>query len=462
MRADITVIGGGPGGYVAALRAAQKGTQTVIVEKDKLGGTCLNVGCIPTKSLLASTGIVNEIEKWKGNGIKVDKVEFELDKIMNRKDKIVNKLVNGVASLIKNNDNITLIKGEAKIESNNKISVIKTKGEHKIIKTENIIIATGSQPIELPNFPYKNENIMDNTDALSIDEIPEKILIVGGGVIGAEFANIFNNLGSKVTIIEKLKRLVSYEEKIAGNHLKDVFKKRNIDIHLNSEVIGYEEVDNKFEVKFRKNNNEMKIVVDKILIAVGRKPIIKDVGLDKAGVNYNKRRIKVNNRMETNIDNIYAVGDANGNYQLAHVAFQEGIIAVDNALGGDKEINYNNVPRCIYTDPEIAAVGLTEEEAREKYGEDIKIGTFPYSLNGKALSDKEDGIVKTIVETEYNQLVGMLIIGAHATELIGQGTIAMSLESTVETIDDIILPHPTLSEMIKESVLDSIDMAIHI
>jgi dihydrolipoamide dehydrogenase len=462
MRADITVIGGGPGGYVAALRAAQKGARTVIIEKDKLGGTCLNVGCIPTKSLLASTGIVNEIEKWNGKGIKVGKVEFELDKLMKRKDKIVNKLVNGVASLIENNNNITLIKGKAKIDSNNKISVLKTDGEQKIINTDNIIIATGSQPIELPNFPYKNENIMDNTDALSIDKIPKEILIVGGGVIGAEFANIFNNLGSKVTIIEKLTRLVSSEEEIAGNNLKDVFEKRNIDIHLNSEVLEYEEVDNKLEVKFRKNNDEMKIEVDKILIAVGRKPIVKEVGLDKTGVNYNKKRIKVNNRMETNIDSIYAVGDVNGNYQLAHVAFQEGIIAVDNALGGDKELNYNNVPRCIYTDPEIAAVGLTEEEAREKYDEKIKIGTFPFSLNGKALSDKEDGIVKTIVETEYNQLVGMLIIGAHATELIGQGTIALSLESTVETIDDIILPHPTLSEMIKESVLDSIDMAVHI
>lgn len=462
MRADITVIGGGPGGYVAALRAAQKRVDTVIIEKDQIGGTCLTVGCIPTKSLLESTGIVNEIDKWNGKGIKINNIEFELNKLMNRKDKIVKKLVRGVSSLIKKNENINLIRGKAEIIDKETVRVKELNGDIKDIKSEKVIIATGSKPIEISQMPFLKEYIWDNKDALSTDKIPKDLLIVGGGVIGVEFANIFNNLGSNVTIIEKADRLLPDEEKVASNYLKDVFNQRGINIHLSSEVTEYKETDQKVEIEFLKQNNIKKIKVDKILIAVGRRPVLENIGLRNVGIDYNKRGIIVNNRMETNRDNVYAVGDVNGNYRLAHVAFQEAIIAVDNVLGGDKEINYKYVPRCIYTQPEIAAVGLTEKEAKREYGDKISIGTFPYSANGRALSEKEEGIVKTIIETNYNQIVGMLIIGSHATELIGQVTIAMNLESTMETIDEIIFPHPTFSEMIKESVLDSLDMAVHI
>ncbi|MGM0438373.1 MAG: dihydrolipoyl dehydrogenase [Bacillota bacterium] len=462
MRSEIAVIGGGPGGYAAALRAAQKGIETIIIEKDTLGGTCLNVGCIPTKSLLASTGVVNEINKWKGQGIKIGNIDFELNKLMDRKNKIVNQLVKGVTSLIKSNENIKLIRGKAKIVNKDEILIKKSNGENITIKSNNIIIATGSEPIEISNFSFNNKYIWDNTDALSIKKIPDDLLIVGAGVVGVEFANIYNNLGSNVTIIEKMDGLLPNEEKIAGNHLKEIFNRKGIDIFLDSEVQDYEEVDGKMRIKFSKGNVFKNITVDKLLIAVGRRPVLKNIGLDEVDINYSKKGIDVNNRMETNIDNIYAVGDVNGNYQLAHVAFQEAIVAVDNALGGDQEINYTCVPRCIYTQPEIAAVGLTEKQAIKKYGDNIKVGSFPYNANGRALSEKEDGLVKTIVETEYNQIVGMLIIGSHATELIGQGTIAIRLESTVETLEDIIFPHPTLSEMIKESVLDSLDRAVHI
>ncbi len=462
MTADITIIGGGPGGYVSALRAAQKGAETVIIEKDKLGGTCLNVGCIPTKSLLASTGIANEIKKWNGQGINVGKIEFEIDKLMKRKNRIVNKLVGGVNSLLSKNKNIRFIKGKGELVDKNKVQVVKKDENKEVIESENIILATGSKPIEIPSFPFSHDLIMDNKDALEINQIPENILIVGGGVIGVEFANIYNNLGCQVTIVEKMNRLIPTEETEVGDYLKEAFEKQGINILLNSEVNDWNELDNQLEVSYTHENENKILTVDKVMIAVGRSPLLEEINLDKIGIEYDRSSIRVNNRMETNIDGIYAVGDLNGNYQLAHVAFQEGITAVDNALSDDKEIDYNNVPRCVYTDPEIAAVGLTEKEATQKYGDKIKIGQFPYNFNGKALSGKDEGFVKTIVETEYNQLVGMLIVGSHATELIGQGTIAMALESTVETIDDIIFPHPTLSEMIKESTLNSLDMALHI
>ncbi|MCF8000760.1 MAG: dihydrolipoyl dehydrogenase [Halanaerobiales bacterium] len=462
MTADITIIGGGPGGYVSALRAAQNGAETVIIEKNKLGGTCLNVGCIPTKALLASTGIANEIKKWNNHGIKIGEVEFEIDKLMQHKNKIVNKLVGGVNSLLNNHENIRLIEGKAELVDKNKVQVTKSDGNNEIIESENIILATGSKPIEIPGFPFSHDLIMDNKDALEIEEIPENILIVGGGVIGVEFANIYNNLGSQVTIIEKMNKLIPTEETVVGDYLKEAFEEEGINVLLNSEVNNWQELDNQLEVSYTQDNENKILTIDKVMIAVGRSPLLEEINLDKIGIEYDRSSIKVNNRMETNIDGIYAVGDLNGNYQLAHVAFQEGITAVDNALGDDKEIDYNNVPRCIYTDPEIAAVGLTEQEANKKYDGNITIGHFPYDFNGKALSGKDNGFVKTIVETEYDQLVGMLIVGSHATELIGQGTFAMTLEGTVETIDDIIFPHPTLSEMIKESTLNSLDMALHI
>lgn len=462
MKADVTVIGGGPGGYVAAIRAAQKGAKTVLVEKKHLGGTCLNVGCIPTKALLGAVDIVDEIEKWRGSGLKLEeKPELNFPQIMKRKEMIVNKLVGGVASLLSQN-NVEYFEGHGVLEDPRTVKVKMDDGNNEIINSDKIILATGSEPIELPSFSFSSQGILDSSQALSLAEIPESMLIIGGGVIGVEFASIFNGLGTDVTVLEIMDRLIPGEDKDASLSLSEELQKKGIDVINGARAESWNRKNDMLNVTYSKDSEKNDILVEKVLVAVGRKPVLSDVGLDKIGIEYTDKGVKVNSRLRTNQDNIYAVGDLIGNYQLAHVAFQEGMVAVDNALGADKEVNYEAVPRCIYTRPEVAAVGLTEDKAREKYGDKLKIGKFPYNFNGKALSEKEEkGFVKVMVEPEYKQLVGCVMTGSHATELINQANIALSLESTVETIDDIIFPHPTISEVLKEGVLDALDMAIH-
>ncbi len=459
MKVDLTVIGGGPGGYVAAIRAAQRGLKTILIEKNKLGGTCLNVGCIPTKAILESISIIDEIEKWDGSILNVDKYSLNYSEVMKHKTEVVSKLVGGVDSLLASNG-VEVIQGTGKIINRNTIKIYNNDSNREI-KTDKILIATGSQPIELPGFSYDNPGIIDNTGALSLDEVPEELLIIGGGVIGSEFANIFNSLGSKVTIIEMMDRLIPEEDKKASTILKDSFELAGINVITNAKADSWENIGDKYKVTYSKNKQTSTINADKILVSIGRKPVLSELGLENAGVKYNKKGIIVNSRLRTESENIYAVGDVIGNYQLAHVAFQEGMVAVDNILGKDKQVNYGAVPSCIYTHPEIASVGLNEEKAREKYGDNIKIGEFQYSHNGKALSEKEEGVVKVIVESEYNEIVGALIVGAHATELINQFNILKIFESTIETVDDIIFPHPTITESIKEAALDSLDIAIH-
>ncbi len=459
MNVDLTVIGGGPGGYVAAIRAAQRGLKTILIEKNKLGGTCLNVGCIPTKAILESISIIDEIEKWDGSILNVDKYSLNYSEVMKHKTEVVSKLVGGVGSLLASNG-VEVIQGTGKIINRNTIKIYNNDSSREI-KTDKILIATGSQPIELPGFSYDNSGIIDNTGALSLEEVPEELLIIGGGVIGSEFANIFNSLGSKVTIIEMRDRLIPEEDKKASTILKDSFELAGINVITNAKADSWEMVGDKYKVTYSENKQTTTINADKILVSIGRKPVLSELGLESAGVKYNKKGIIVNSRLRTESENIYAVGDVIGNYQLAHVAFQEGMVAVDNILGKDKQVNYGAIPSCIYTHPEIASVGLNEEKAREKYGDNIKIGEFQYSHNGKALSEKEEGVVKVIVESEYNEIVGALIVGAHATELINQFNILKIFESTIETVDDIIFPHPTITESIKEAALDSLDIAIH-
>lgn len=461
MHTDITVIGAGPGGYVAAIRAAQKGTKTILIEKNTPGGTCLNVGCIPTKALLESAEILHKIADWEGYGLIVKDAEIDYKQVLKRKKEIVNRLVSGVEYLIKKNK-ITLIHGEATLQTNKKIKVKCSDGTEKLIESEQIILATGSKPIEISQFPFKEPAIIDSTEALDLSEPPKELLIIGGGVIGVEFANIFNAFGSKVTIVEMTDSLIPGEDKEAGVLLTQELKDRGIAIYTNACAANYEKVNSKINVIVDASDGQKKLSVDKVLVAVGRTPVIEGLGLEQVGVNFDSKGVKVNSRMETNISGIYAIGDLIGNYQLAHVASQEGIIAVDNALGADLEMEYSAIPRCIYTNPEIAAVGMTEEEARNIYGDALKVGRFPLSYNGKALIEGvQEGFIKVLVEPKYLQPIGCIIVGPHAPEMISQGTLALALECTVEALDEIIFPHPTISEAFKEAVLDAIKLAIH-
>lgn len=457
---DLIIIGGGPGGYVAAIRAAQRGLEVALIEKNKLGGTCLNVGCIPTKSFIESVSVIDEIEKRKGSILNINSsYSLNYDSIMAEKNKIVNKLTSGVESLLIN-QGVKIFKGIGSFISDNSIE-IKMDKEIKKITGSKIILATGSQPMILPGFNFESEKIINSTEALNLKEVPQDLLIIGGGVIGVEFANIFCNLNSNVSILEMEENLLPNEDKEASEALLNSFKSKGINVFTKAKANNWEKNNTRARVSFEHDNTEKIIDVDKVLVSIGREPVMGNIGLDNLGLKYNDNGVEVNQYLKTSKDHIYAVGDLIGNYKYAHVAFQEGIVAAENLLGSNKKVNYRNVPRCIYTRPEIAGVGLTESEGRKKFGNNLKVGKYPYSFNGKALSEKEDGFVKVIVEPEYNQIVGGVIFGAHATELISQLTIITSLDLTVETFDDIIIPHPTISEALKESVLGAIEMAIH-
>jgi dihydrolipoamide dehydrogenase len=457
MECDVAVLGGGPGGYTAAIRAAQLGAKTVCIEKeDRLGGTCLRVGCIPTKAWVQTAFALKEAgETFAKLGVKVGEPELDFGAANDWKDAIVKQLTDGVAFLFKANG-VEWVKGTGHFKDANTIAV--EGGEDVSFKSA--IIATGSYALRPPVDGIDSERCVDSTGLLAQTEVPKRLVILGGGIIGCEFASIFQRFGSEVTIVEMLPTLIPMEDGDAAKELLKQFKKRGIAVHLESQCDKVEETADGLRVHFGGETVEC----DLMLVATGRGPVTQDIGLEDVGIEFDpKRGIASDEHRRTTVDHVYAVGDCAGYWQLAHTAFREGEVAAENAMGHDAVVDNRGVPRPIYTDPEVAGVGLTEQEAREQYGDDVQTGVFPWSANGRAMMQNETvGWVKSIHESRYGELLGIVMVGPHVTDLIEAGTVALDAEATVETVADGMAAHPTLSEAVKEAGLVALGRAIHL
>lgn len=457
----VIVIGGGPGGYVAAIRAAQLGGDVTLIEKNKLGGTCLNVGCIPTKVLLHAAYLMDEAKHAENFGIDVSVDGFNWEKVLEKKESISNQLVKGIHGLMKANK-IKVINGVAEFVSSNAISVTKEDGKKEILNGGKIIIATGSVPV-IPPIPgvKENPNCIDSTGALSLSKVPKSLLIIGGGVIGVEFASIFNQFGTKVTIIEALPKILPLMDGEITAQLKTILEQKGIDILTEAKVKSVESSPVGAKVNVDYNGEVRTFEVEKVLVATGRKANTESLNLNQAGIEHVRGNIKVNEKMETNVKGVYAIGDCLGQLMLAHVASAQGEVAAENAMGLDVSYNGKTVPSCVYTNPEIASVGLTEEKAKEE-GIEYETGIFPLIANGKALIENGgEGIVKVVIGKEYKEVLGVHILGPRATDIIAECALAIGMEATVEDIIGTVHAHPTITESIKEAFLSAEKRAIH-
>ncbi|MBV4446368.1 dihydrolipoyl dehydrogenase [Clostridium tyrobutyricum] len=449
----VVVIGGGPGGYIAAIRAAQLGAEVTVVEKGPLGGTCLNVGCIPTKVLLHSAEVFTEVKNSSDLGIDINgQVTVNWQNLQKRKGKVVKKLVSGVGGLLAFNK-VKVVKGSAKLQSRNSLSVTAENGQTQAIGFDNAIIATGSLPF-IPPIPGTDlDGVIDSTGALSLNSIPDSLAIIGGGVIGIEFANIFNSLGCKVTIVEMLPYILPPIDREISELVRSKLAKEGITINSGCKVAKIENSKNGLKVNFVKGSENLSVEAEKVLVAIGRYANIEGLNAEGIGIKTERGKISVDNSMKTNLGNVYAIGDCTGKNMLAHVASEQGVVAAENIMGQNSKMDYKTVPACVYTKPEIAAVGITEEQAKEK-GIDYKVGKFPLSANGKSMIMNEtDGVVKIIASKEYDEVLGIHIFGPRATDLITEAALALRLEATVDEIVTTIHAHPTVGEAIKEAAL---------
>lgn len=458
---DVVIIGGGPGGYVAAIKAAHLGLKAVLVEKDKLGGVCLNKGCIPTKALVSIAELLNHLQRAEEFGIQVKDYSFDFPAIMKRKDLITRRLSSGVEQLMKAN-RVRIVRGEGQIVEPGTVEVLDAEREKEVIKTKNIIIATGSSVMKLPLPGIDSEGVITSDEALSLSELPSRMLIIGGGVVGIEFAGIFRALGVEVTVVEMLPRiLLPIDEEIA-RRLTQILKRKGIEILTDCKVKGIKKNNQNLEVLVSTSDGEKKLETEKVLLAAGRVPELGNIDVRGLGIELDGKTIKVDEKMRTNIPGIYAVGDVVGKIMLAHVASREGIVAVENISGKEVLMDYKVVPNCVFSMPEVASVGLTEEEAK-KENNNIKISKFPFMANGKALGMGEtEGMVKIIADGDTLELLGVHILGVHASDLIAEGTLALSMEATAFEIVNTIHAHPTLAETIAEAAEGITGKPIHL
>lgn len=464
-RYDISILGGGPGGYVAAIRAAQLGFKTIIIDKDNLGGICLNWGCIPTKSLLKNAEIFDNIKNHgKDFGIYTKELTFNFNEIIKRSRDISDRITKNVEMLIKKNK-IDRVRGFGKLTSQDEIAIFDKDGKQvETIESKKIIIATGAHPKILQNIPVDKKNIITSTEAMILDELPKELIVIGAGAIGIEFAYFYSVLGTKVTVIEMLDNILPIEDVEVSQTLEKSFKKRGIDIYTKTSVEKAEVKDKKVLVTINKNGEKKELSADKVLSAIGVTGNVKGFGLEELGIELFKNHIKVDkNTYQTNIPNIYAIGDVIGPPWLAHVASSEGIHCIEGIKGiSNPKIEYGNIPGCTYCQPQVASVGLTEAKAKE-LGYEIKIGKFPFMASGKAFAVGErEGFVKLIFDAKYGELLGGHIIGNEATELIAEVALARSMEATGHTIIKTVHAHPTLSESIMEAAANAYGEAIHI
>lgn len=454
----VAVIGGGPGGYVAAIKAAMLGAEVTVIEKRKVGGTCLNVGCIPTKALLASSSLISSIKEAKDFGIHINgEVEANFDDIMNRKNKVVSQLISGIEFLFEKRG-IKLVNGFGKLVDTNKIEVNKEDGSKELVEADKIILANGSQPVILPMFPYDGDKIITSDEALNLKDVPKSLLIVGGGVIGCEFGQFFRALGTEVTIVEMFDQLLPLEDKDVAKQLQRQFKKDKIKVMTGVKIEKCEIVDNEV-VATLSNGKEVK--AEKALLSIGRKPYLDNSGVEDIGIELERGKVIVNENLETNVKGIYAIGDIINTPFLAHVASKEGLVAAQNAVcGNSKTVNYAAVPRCVYTEPEVAGVGKTEKELQEN-GIEYNTGQFDFRALGKAQAIGHfQGFIKILAD-KNDKIIGASIVGPHATDLLTELSLAVHLGLTVEEVGDVIHAHPTLSEGIMEALHDVHGECVH-
>ncbi len=451
---DIVVVGGGPGGYVAAIKAAQMGKKTCIIEKASFGGVCLNEGCIPTKTLIKTANLLHEIKRadeFAIEGIDVSKLSVSMEKLNKRKNMVVKTLVNGVSALLRKNK-VTVVNGEAEFKDKNTLVV-----DGKNITSDYFIIATGSEAV-MPTFiEYAGKtNILTSREALDLTKKPKDVVIIGGGVIGVEFAHVLSSVGSKVYVIELMPNILPMVDKEIALMAQKRLEKQNVVFNTDCKV---KKIDGK-KVIFTRNGKEEVLEVETVIMAVGRAPVSK--GIEKLGLKMNKNAIATDLQLKTSIDNIYAIGDVNGVSMLAHTASHEGIIAVENICGHKESMNYDYVPSCIYLEPELASIGITEEQAKEK-GLKVKVGRFAQVGNGKSLVEGDtDGMIKVILEEQTGEILGVHMMAKHATDMISEICVAMNLESTGTEILKSIHPHPTVSESIGEAFMSAVyGKAIH-
>lgn len=459
MDVDVAVLGGGPGGYPAAIKAAQLGLSVAVVEQGRLGGTCLNVGCIPTKAWVQSAHAMKDAHTaFASLGVTIPEATLDFGRVQANKQEIVDRSVGGVGQLMKANG-IAVVEGRGRFTGPNTIAI--EGGE--TVDFRHAVIATGSRPVRPPVEGIDGPRCVDSTSLLAIEEVPERLVVLGGGVIGVEFASIFNHFGCEVTIVEMLPHLIPLEDADAIKELERAFTKARIGLHLGARATRVEDTPAGAVLHFTDAKGaEQQVTGDLILVATGRRANVEDIGLEAAGVAYEPARIPTDGHRRTNVPHIYAVGDVAGYWQLAHTAFREGEIAAENIAGHDVEMG-GAVPRCIYTDPEIAAVGLTEAEARGTYGDDrIRVGRFPFTAVARAaMFADRTGFVKTIHETELDELLGVVVVGNSATEIINAAVVALDAEARVDTVGDSIAAHPTLAEALKEAALMGLDRPLH-
>lgn len=455
MQYNVTVIGSGPGGYVAAIRCAQLGFKTAIIEKyDTLGGTCLNVGCIPSKALLdSSEHFINAKTHFKEHGIEISEPKVNLGQMIKRKADVVKQNVDGIAFLMKKNK-IDVHSGVGSFVDKNTIRITSKDGKESTITTEKVIIATGSKPTPLPFAPFDKKRIISSTEALELKEIPKHLIVIGGGVIGMELGSVYARIGSKVTVVEFLDSLIPTMDGTLGKELLKVTKKLGMDFYLGHKVTSVESKGNEIIVKAEdKKGTQVELKGDYCLVSIGRRPYTEGLGLEKVGIELDKGRIPVDDHLRTKVDNIYAIGDVVRGAMLAHKAEEEGVLVAEHLAGQKPHINYLLIPGVVYTWPEVASVGYTEEQLKEQ-GRAYKVGNFPYKALGRARASMDvDGLVKILADKNTDEVLGVHIIGARAADMIAAGVVAMEYRASAEDVSRMSHAHPTYMEAVKEACL---------
>lgn len=458
-RLDVLVLGGGPGGYTATIRSSQLGAKVALVEKDKVGGVCTNVGCIPTKTLLRSVELLSEIRNCSKLGITVQEASLDFKGLMKRKNEIVNRMVSYMEYLLEKNG-VQLVRGSATLTGPKTVRVLEKGGRKFELSSESTIIATGSKPLKPPIPGVEGRNIVTSDEALRLENIPRSLLIVGGGAVGCEFAFLFSGLGTDVKVVEMMPRLLPAEDREISSRLEQLMRRRGVEVSVDAEVKQVSDSPKGKNAAIASRNGVNNIEVEKILLAAGRTPNVENLGIENLGISVGRKGILVNERMETSVSHVFAVGDVAGGL-FAHEAYEGGMVAAENAMGSNSRFHRETIPRCTFTTPEVAAVGLTEEQAREQ-GYKVEVGRFPFAANGRASTlEATEGFVKVVAEVDSGEILGVHILGPNASELISGALVALGLEATVEDIFHTVLPHPTLSEAFREAVLDCRRRAIH-
>ena len=463
MNFDLLVIGSGPGGYVAAIRASQLGIKTAVVERESLGGICLNWGCIPTKSLLKSAQVYEYFLHAADYGIELDgSVKADFGKVVGRSRSVAEGMSKGIRFLFKKNK-IEVINGNGKLKSPGVVEVTDAEGKVTEVKADHIILATGARSKELPNLKQDGKKIIGYREAMTLPKLPKSMVVVGSGAIGSEFANFYNTMGTEVTLVEFLPNIVPLEDEEVSKQLERSFKKSKMKVMTSASVESVDTSGKMCKVKIKTPKGEKELEAEIVLSAVGIAPNLENIGLEELGVELEAGKVKVDPYYRTNVKGVYAIGDIVGGPSLAHVASAEGITCVEKIAGHDPQpVDYGNIPGCTYTNPEVASVGMTEKAAREA-GYELKVGKFPFTASGKAAAaGAKDGFVKLVFDAKYGELLGAHLIGANVTEMIAELVVARKLETTGEEILKAIHPHPTMSEAVMEAAAAAYGEVIHI